>query len=706
MIRKATWMAWGVAGLLTATFVNLQAQPTSAPEVEVDPDDIGGVVEGPNGPEAGVWVLAETDSLPTTFRKVVVTDDRGRFVVPDLPRASYRLWVRGYGLVDSEPVPAALGQTVRLTAVPAPSAREAARVYPPNYWYSLIEVPEPDEFPGTGPQGNGIPTHFKSQAEWVAAVKVNCNNCHQIGTPLTRTTSHLGEFASSVDAWRHRIRAGQRGILMAAQFATFGQTRGFEMFADWTDRIAAGEVPPAPPRPSGVERQVVLSMWEWGGPTSYIHDLISTDKRNPTLNANGMVYGLDFGNDYLTVLDPVEGRATEIKIPVRDTSKEWSYYPMSVDVPSPTWGDEVLWTAPANAHNPMMDSKGRIWMTTQVRDAPDQPAFCGEGSSHPSAQRFPLGRSTRQTGFFDPRTQEFTLIDTCFTTHHLQFAEDDDETLYLSDNGSTGTVGWINTREYDRTGDEARAQGWCPIVVDTNGDGEAGPWVFESRPAWSGVVSLWGDADRNVPADMDLRLPSGGYGIVVNPVDHSVWGALPSPFPGRIVRLDPSSCLAEVYEPPVNNPQAPGKHGAIPRGIDVDRNGVIWAALAGTGHTASFDRSKCRVLNGPTATGQHCPEGWTLYPSPGPQMKGVTDPGSADYHYYNWVDQFNALGLGENIPITNGTGSDSLLALLPQEGQVVRLRVPYPVGFHTRGLDGRIDDPDAGWKGRGLSACV
>jgi hypothetical protein len=145
-------------------------------------------------------------------------------------------------------------------------------------------------------------------------------------------------------------------------------------------------------------------------------------------------------------------------------------------------------------------------------------------------------------------------------------------------------------------------------------------------------------------------------------------------------------------------------YGATPRGVDVDRNGLIWTALAASGHTASFDRRKCKVLKGQTATGQHCPEGWTLYPSPGPKFKNVTDEISTDYHYYNWVDQHNTLGLGANIPITNGTESDSLIAVMPQTGKQIVLRVPYPVGFFTRGLDGRIDDPSAGWKGRGLWA--
>ena len=108
------------------------------------------------------------------------------------------------------------------------------------------------------------------------------------------------------------------------------------------------------------------------------------------------------------------------------------------------------------------------------------------------------------------------------------------------------------------------------------------------------------------------------------------------------------------------------------------------------------------MLTGPTVhEGRHCAEGWTLYPLPGPTFLGTNV--RADYNYYNWVDQFNTLGLGENVPIATGTGSDSLIAFLPNTGEAVVMRVPYPLaGFHPRGMDGRIDDPNAGWKGRGV----
>ncbi len=182
-----------------------------------------------------------------------------------------------------------------------------------------------------------------------------------------------------------------------------------------------------------------------------------------------------------------------------------------------------------------------------------------------------------------------------------------------------------------------------------------------------------------------------------------IWGSVLG-FPGGIVRLNPGSnppetALAEYYEVPWNNPKAP-VWGFSPRGMDVDRNNVAWVAL-GSGHLASFDRRKCKgPLNGPTATGQHCPEGWTLYPTPGPNFKNVKDSGSADSHYYDWVDQFDTLGLGKNTPIVTGNASDSLLALV--NGKFVIMRVPYPLGFFAKGMDGRIDDPKAGWKGKGV----
>ena len=135
-------------------------------------DSITGVVRSASGAEAGVWVIAETDELETLFRKIVVTNDDGRFLIPDLPEAAYTVWVRGYGLVDSAKAPAHAGDDLALDVVAASTPREAAAVYPANYWYSLLEIPGTDEFPGTGPSGNGISPNMRTQAHWIDRLKV------------------------------------------------------------------------------------------------------------------------------------------------------------------------------------------------------------------------------------------------------------------------------------------------------------------------------------------------------------------------------------------------------------------------------------------------------------------------------------------------------------------------------------------------------
>jgi hypothetical protein len=137
------------------------------------------VVTSPGGPEAGVWVIAETTDLPTKFAKIVFTDDVGRYLIPDLPRANYRVWVRGFGLIDSPKVEASPGRTLDLTAVPARSEKDAAEYYPAMYWWALLNPPATGEFP--------MPK-IKSQGEWLNIIKVGaCGSCHALGTPWTRT---------------------------------------------------------------------------------------------------------------------------------------------------------------------------------------------------------------------------------------------------------------------------------------------------------------------------------------------------------------------------------------------------------------------------------------------------------------------------------------------------------------------------------------
>ncbi len=666
------------AVLISLTLVNAQQRRENVP---IDRDDIGGVVTSSKGPEAGVWVIAETTNLPTKFARIVVTDDRGRYVVPDLPNASYRVWVRGYGLVDSTPVTAKPGSQVDLDAKLPPTPLAAAQYFPPDAWYSLLHVPGPENFPGTGRDGNGIPDTFKTQREWVAAVK-GCLNCHQIGNQATRELNErLGKFESTAAAWDHRVQVGQSGASMSAAVTRLGRQRTLDMFADWTDRIGAGAVPPTPARPKGTERNLVLTLWDISTPTGIMRDEIVTDKRNPRINANGLAYIVDAGSDRLLTLDPRTGEQAAVKM-AGNNPRLTSPLGSAIQVPSPYWGSELYWNNPGYPHSPIMDGKGRVWITTTVRDPQKQPDFCKDGSTNPYAKYFPLNQgATKGVVMFDPKTKQFDMLDTCFTTHHHRIASDPDDTIHFSNTGGTAdVVGFVKTRIYDETKSAEKAQGWCPAVLDTNGDGKI------TRP--------WTEPDQPVDPTKDHRVRIPGYGDGVSPVDNAHWVASAQ----VLTRLElgsnpPETCRAEQYVVP--DGKALGPHG-----VDIDGNGVAWINFSGTGEFASFDRRKCKVLNGPTATGKHCAEGWTLYPMPGPRIQG-TDL-TADWTYVPWVDQFNTLGLGANIPMVQGTNADALYALIPGTGEVVTFRVPYPLGFYARLHDGRIDDPDAGWKGRGL----
>jgi hypothetical protein len=688
--RRLAFFALGLALVVFAVAprVSVRAQQAATPAVAVDTDDLGGVVTGPKGPEAGVWVIAETTDLQTKFAKIVVTDDQGRYLLPDLPKANYNVWVRGYGLVDSRKVQTTPGKSLNLTAVVAPSAVAAAHYYPAGYWFSMMQVPDAKEFPGTGPEGNGISPNIRTQAQWLQRTKNGgCMACHQMGSlGIREIPESLGRFPSSIAAWDRRVQSGQAGAGMSGGLDQMGRPRALKMFADWTDSIAAGAVPPAPPRPQGLERNVVVTTWDWADPKAYLHDLVTTDRRNPTVNAYGPMYGaLEVSADYLPVLDPKTHSISRVPLTVRDPKTPPTNPKMPQ--PSPYWGEEVVWTSRNNVHNPMLDEKGRVWLTSAVRPSAN-PDYCKEGSDHPSARLFPIANAGRHLAMYDPATKNLTHISTCFGTHHLMFAEDANNTLWTSGGGQV--VGWLNRKMFEETGDEVRSQGWTALILDTNGNGRRDAYV-----------------EPNDPLDPAKDKRQNGAFYAVSPApDGSIWGSQLG-YPGAVVRLSPGAnppetALAEVFEPPMKG-NVPVE-GFSPRGMDVDRNGVAWAAMA-SGHLASFDRRKCKgALNGPNATGQHCPEGWTFYTEPLPQMKGVTTGGSAESSYYTWVDQFDTSGLGANTPINTGNHSEGLLAL--KDGKFVVLRVPYPTGFFTKWLDGRIDDPKAGWKGRGLWATV
>jgi hypothetical protein len=724
--------SWGRAALLCAGIVGsialIGVLPTEAQQNAKQnkaaktksryvspPGYITGVVQGEKGPEAGVWVIAETKDLPTGFIKIVATDDQGRFVVPELPAVNYKVWVRGYGLVDSAPQqlkPATTQVTLKVTSAKTP--QEAAKVFPGDYWLSMLEPPAKSLFPGTGPTGNGVGPTMQSQEQWINSLKSDCNFCHQLGNALTRDVEHVfaakPELKTHAEAWEWRLGVGVRGTNMYGVLNRQGKEPSLKAFSSWTERIAKGEVPPTPPRPSGVERNIVATLWDVGDDHSFMHDQVSTDKNNPTVNGGGPIYAVNAGHGQLVVLDPADNNTFALEIPTREAKdKVPSRFP-SPNRPSMFWGNEHLWANPpynpADPHNPMLDSKGRVWMTSKIRANTD-PAWCNDKSlGNKYADWYPLRGSGRQASFYDPATKQFTLIDTCYATHHLQMDNDPNETVYF--NELSGPIfGWIDSKVYDQTKDEQKAVGWCGQVVDTNGDGKiTRPWnAARGRGADSTLYITdtqggpGGPKQAEVPFDpkLDTQVNFSLYAVIPSPVDDSVWGVAEL-FPGYLVRLQrgnnpPESCRTQVFKVP-----APGFD---PRGVDIDSQGVVWTGLAATSHLASFDVRKCKDLNGPQkADGSQCPEGWTLYQTQGPKLKGTDIP--SDFHYYNWTDQHNIIGLGKDTPFATGSNSDSLIALNPQTKKWTYFRVPYPLGFYARGMDGRVDDPNAGWKGRAL----
>src|SRR5207247_6017495 len=205
----------GLGVLLIASPERVSSQQSRG-AVRIDNDDIGGVVTSANGPEAGVWVIAETNDLPTKYAKMVVTDDQGRYVIPDLPRANYSVWVRGYGLVDSPKVRAKPGQQLDLTAVPAPDERAAAHYYPAIYWYTMMKIPPAKDFGGA----SDIPKNVTQELWRHRMNNTDCIGCHQLGQESTRTIpAALGEFKSGAEAWARRIASGQTGEFMMNRLA-------------------------------------------------------------------------------------------------------------------------------------------------------------------------------------------------------------------------------------------------------------------------------------------------------------------------------------------------------------------------------------------------------------------------------------------------------------------------------------------------------
>jgi hypothetical protein len=612
--------------------------------LQVDNTSIGGtVINAATGkPEAGVWVIADT-KLGVPFRKIVVTDDQGRFLVPDLPAASYDVWVRGYGLKDSTKTKAERGTQVKLQVNNASTPQEAAKIYPAAYWTAMIKPPSTEE----------LPAGYKSQEQWLAALRGGCNQCHQLGMPNMRTNFTTPEL------WDFFIKKNG-GMSGAAD--RLGRELLEKTLADWATRIKAGEVPQTPPRPTGMERNFVVTQWDWAAPDSFIHDNISTDKRNPTLYANGIVYGADrAGGGRLWALDPMKNTLELFPVQGRTTQgldRNIDYYHGAGDGAEPGEGGRGARQPGAwmpSPHNPMLNEKGELWMTQPVRPpGPDNnPKWSAStvalDTNDPAAKEIAAKALTSrshgmQLGYFDTKTHKFVGVDTSYNTHHLQF---DWQGRIWSDGD---VLGMLDTTKIDRNnveGTEAAAQ-----------------------KAWMRVDTKTGKV-----------IPTQGYATGVNPVDGTIWVPVPTVDgpQNKIYMLDPKTNKYTDYLLP-----PPGR---LSHGIDFTTDGNVWFS-AGSGHLGRIDRK----------TGK-----FTYWELPGAKFTGTgKETGSTEYPYFMWVDQFDTLGMGKDTIIVTGTTSDSMLIFDPKKETWTVFRLPYPLPFYTRGLDGRIDNPNEGWKGRGI----
>ena len=343
--------------------------------------------------------------------------------------------------------------------------------------------------------------------------------------------------------------------------------------------------------------------------------------------------------------------------------------------PSPYWGSERIWDTRVNNHNSMFGRDGRVWLAASVRGA-GEPGVLQAGLGSSVGEGVPDGaRRSAHLAVFDLKTKKYTFVDTCFSTHHLQFGYDANDTIWTSGGGPV--VGWLNSKMFDQTGDAAKSQGWTALVLDTNGNGKRDAYVEPDAAAGSDEghahqrTFLCGDAESGGRIGLGRHARRPGRGRAAGARLESA---------GDGARRDLQRADARLRRARRRHRQQGRRVGFArqrPHG-QLRSPQVQGAAERAKGHRRSLSRR-------------------LVVPSvPGPGFKGIGE-NSAESSYYSWVDQHNTFGLGNDVPMSTGNLNDGIIAFA--NGRMVVLRVPYPMGFYAKGFDGRIDDPKAGWKG-------
>ena len=485
-------------------------------------------------------------------------------------------------------------------------------MYPAAHWLSLIEPPEAGEFPGTGPDGNGISEQLRTRDEYLYNVKA-CLRCHQVGGEFTRGHPDAERYDSSLDAWDARVRMGQRGAEMSMWMSRFGRESGLAMFADWSDRIATGEAPPAPPRPRGLERNLVLTQWEWTDEMGKIHDEASTDKRNPTVNANGPIYGVDIANDNLGHARSEHPHRDDGAYP--DPGRPLDHAGVlrgSRATPASRLADLARFN-PASIHNPMLDSRGRVWYTATLRPPENQPDWCLGRLRQPVRAVFPGGAVGPQRQLLRPRDRRV------HDGGHLLRQPPPAVRVRRQRDPVPQPAQQRRVRlgRHEAVRRDRRRAAVAGLVPDRGGhqrrraDHEAVERAVRGRRR-----PLRGGRHPGAPTTSIrgwTRASRWGPTASSSARSTALSGARRTPIPGRssawwsaTIRRRAASPRSSRCPRSAGTWRRAGERGFMPRGLDVDRNGVLWTALSGTNHLASFDRSKCGPLTGPDAhTGRH-----------------------------------------------------------------------------------------------------
>ena len=380
----------------------------------------------------------------------------------------------------------------------------------------------------------------------------------------------------------------------------------------------------------------MLTLWDWGSAQDGRSDnVVDRQTRSAHATPTGQIYGVSQPTDALMVLDPVENKASVVKIP----SMSSALAPATV---SPTWADRI-WNHQADPRSAEMDAKGRVWLT--ARNHNERPAFCADVEKNKYAKNYKLptgrggGGGAKQVANYDTKTQKFEFVDVCFSVDHNELSEDN--FIYY---GTNNSLGWVDMDTWDKTHDAEKSQGWCPAIIDSNGDGKIGPG--------------WSEPDSPVDPAKDRRVEFGCYAIAYSEKDHGVWC---SSNVGNQFKLTfitkganpPESCRAEMYTPPGGAASADDGHRRRHRRRQRHRL-RSWRV---SGQLIAFDRRKCKSPDR-KADGQHCPEGWTIYRNNEP--KYTNSPYNASEPYLNHIDSVDALGLGKDSPIYASINTDSM----------------------------------------------